>query len=903
MSSLRNRSRLSSQTSITTNSNSHTLTNELYERKTKALEGGLKKLKVTTHREPTKSFSEANRTDSNRGPSQYTTDVLHDKPSGRTVATKAFTIQTSSACGQCEREKAAMKCLECGENYCTHCFDQFHVRGALQRHHYILLTDESVSPKKSQSHRTDVSPPLSSHRQDINDAERRYVITVNKNKTNESNNEKTNLSSSRQAFIHNDNNKPRRISSKAEVITSIHDPTVDQFESSEKLPNIEFNTMKKTSNEQSFTRTFRLVDKNSQAVYVHRPKRASLIQQQQQQQQPKVNIKTQARHSVSDRTNPSPSRTNSERLNNDASKVQRAKSERETIVQENRNNRDKNKLKKTGEQRQQANHLSKKSRSRSPSSLIKQSNSKIHPPQLSHSIEQESPVSSPTLLTHPFSSYPDRMHQLSTLSNPTSISERESDTQSNVVDEYSIARFNLVLDDIVDRTKLELANQMNRLSETVLSIKSDKEHSFTRLVPIESIATTMKRDSPFSFSHSLNKNNRIHSASSRNAADDAFFTDVLLQQVIPSPISPPLILECSSSKKWQHDGENHAIEQREQERRVVSRQSSIHTLSLTDSSHSIILDETPQHTVSQMNNRSQQDSSLLSSSLHIDLTSSDADLLNPNMEPLATSSRKNSAVLHKSLAPIPTRKSSTSTVKVSSPIPIARNSSSSNLTSKASSPVPATPKSNRSLSSKSLSSPEPIVNTSSSTTTISANDENVISPDNHHLSINPSNVHISSTIDHVSKPISKPSIVQSETVVVNKLLPKKSVPRLRQPTPSDDLSKFRKLEFSLHKGLKWEEASAESISSARTISSYQSSHIPLPHTQFAEDTSISDNEEYFNPHDLQLNKKNSNPNVVLNEPSLNICQDAHLPSNKNDAFIFQTQLPDGENIDPVTMNH
>ncbi|CAF1444052.1 unnamed protein product [Adineta ricciae] len=853
MSCLRNTSRLSTQTSTTINSTSHTLTNELHERKTKALEGGLNKLKVTILCDQTKALSETSRTHFNKGSAQYSTDESHDKPSGRSVQTKVFTIHTSSDCGQCEKEKASMKCLECGEHYCTQCFEQFHTRGALQRHHYVSLTEDPTSPRKTESRHNDASPPLSSYRQENNDTERRYVITVNKNTP----------SSSRQAFTtSNNSNRARRTSSKQEVITSIHAPSVDQGKPSDRLPTIDMNTIKTTSNEKSFTKTFRLVDQNTQAVYVNRPKRPNVILQQQQPV--KIPTKSHTRNSM-------PSRSNSEHLNRNTTEVRTAQRTYGTMNGKNRNN-----SKSTKSQSSGVNQPLTKSRSRSPILLLKQdsTSSQLN---LKHSVsprklddKQQLPNNSPPLHRH---------QPRSTVSD----SVRTPDIQSNVIDEYSIARFNSVLDDIVDKTKLELANRMNRLSESVLSVKSDKEHSFTRLIPMEPIVKPTRRDSPFSFSNSLKNTNRIHSASSRNAGDDAFFTDVLPQQVIPSPSHPPLILECSSSNKW-HDEQ--PDEQHEEETRILSASSS---------NHSILLDETPQQSTSQLDNQGQQNSSSLSTSLHIALASLETDLLNPNMEPLATSSRINSSVSHKS-PPLaaPARKSSVSTLRDPSPLPVVRNSSSSKSTSKSSSPSPSTPKSNRSVSSKSLPSSEPVIERFPSSTTISANEERTLSSNKIH--------------ENTSKPTNSSSVPISSTVarnekhIVQNLPPKKTLPHPpRQTTASDDSSKYRKLEFSLHTGVKWEEASIESMSSARTVSSFQSSLIPIPHTQFAEDTSISENEEYSSPFpsNMKVNMQNSNRQTILNEKNTNVRGNTQLISNKNDLNAFQTQLPESENLDPV----
>ncbi|THD19555.1 hypothetical protein D915_009470 [Fasciola hepatica] len=43
-------------------------------------------------------------------------------------------------CGQCENKPAVVSCQECSEEYCAKCFAQFHMKGALRRHHSLPLS-------------------------------------------------------------------------------------------------------------------------------------------------------------------------------------------------------------------------------------------------------------------------------------------------------------------------------------------------------------------------------------------------------------------------------------------------------------------------------------------------------------------------------------------------------------------------------------------------------------------------------------------------------------------------------------------------------------------------------------------------------------------------------------------
>jgi hypothetical protein len=135
-----------------------------------------------------------------------------------------------------------------------------------------------------------------SHRQANDDTHRQSIMTVNMHKSEELPNEKTSFTSSQQSFLlwrDKDISKPKRIPQKSEIITSINDATVDKLEFSNKLPNIELNSSKKTSSEQTLMKTYRLIDKNNQAVYVHRTKGTNITKQSQ----PKINAKSNIRHS------------------------------------------------------------------------------------------------------------------------------------------------------------------------------------------------------------------------------------------------------------------------------------------------------------------------------------------------------------------------------------------------------------------------------------------------------------------------------------------------------------------------------------------------------------------------------------------------------------------------------
>ncbi|CAF0943173.1 unnamed protein product [Adineta steineri] len=958
MSNLQNATRQSIQTSMTNKTKSHALNNDLVERKTKALEGGLNKLKVTIQHDKAKPPIETNRSNSNKGISQNASHTPRDRSSvtGRSFSTKSLVIQSNSECGQCEKDGAEINCLECNENYCTICFDQFHSRGALQRHHYALLSGIS-SPtlqKKKQSHSADMNPIEISPRQANDLSPRRYRMIVPKQKSDDLLNGKTNAVS----FQHNDHNKSKRLSQKHETITSINVP----IESSIKLPNIDLNSSRKSSNEKLFTKTYRIIDKNNQATYIHRPKKTNIPKQQ-----PKANVKINIRHSY-------PSQTiDIEHSDNDLAK-ERTEERMQSITPEeifNNNNSD-------FEHERPITHVSSKSHSFLTNSSNKQdclpskSESITLFPQSLRSVlaaksndEHATIIDSSSHVSRSSSTSSEKLDQPSTVFNSSTISKHNTDIQSNVMDQYSIARFNLALDDIVDKSKLEIANQLNRLTENSHSAITDKDHhSSTNIVSMDSVTTISRRNSPFSFSNSFNKSQRLNSSSSRHTDDDEFFTEVEPQPKSPSPILPLLDLNNSTSNK-----------------------SFIENLSHTTSNHSIILDETQHGSKSQNDNHSRPRSSLFSSSLSIQIPPSESDLMNTKMEPLATSSRKNSSTSKKNSLPIVrsdrrrsllqaipkisssagTSRSSSSTessTKTPSPtvrsdrhrslfqsIPKISSSSSSSARSRSSSSTKSSTKtasptvrsdrhrslfqaipkisSSSSSSAKSMtkiasptvrsaSSPSPrpipkhtlspkstIHNASSSTTMMVENKKSTLPSDNNKYvqksieNNNSSNVHMLPTVNNLSKANSVKPFNRNKTKTVNNLSTRKK-PQTHRQIPDFDDSKFNKLEFSLGDGLKWQEASIESMSSLKTTSSHQSSN-PV-NLQFAKDTSISDNDDDrslqnvngFTQHHSELDMQNSDENAILNEHLLNIREGAQLSFNEKNSVVFQTQLLDDE---------
>ncbi|XP_067038102.1 uncharacterized protein [Acropora muricata] len=65
--------------------------------------------------------------------------LLGDKPLENYLRKAAISSQPlngvhASMCGQCDRNKAVLVCMECAEKYCASCFKSFHQKGALKKH-------------------------------------------------------------------------------------------------------------------------------------------------------------------------------------------------------------------------------------------------------------------------------------------------------------------------------------------------------------------------------------------------------------------------------------------------------------------------------------------------------------------------------------------------------------------------------------------------------------------------------------------------------------------------------------------------------------------------------------------------------------------------------------------------
>ena len=308
---------------------------------------------------------------------------------------------------------------------------------------------------------------------------------------------------------------------------------------------------------------------------------------------------------------------------------------------------------------------------------------------------------------------------------------------------------------------------------------------------INSSMTTPRRHSPFSFSNPMYKTSRMNSTSSMDAGEGGFFTDFTPRKILPTPLPPPPILECSTSNEWKHALENHAS----QSNHILLPKLSIPSLSRPSSKQTM-------PTQTEIYNDSRPGSSLSSTSLPLSITSSKSDF-NPSKSDSSTT---------------PSRKSSSSTVDNTTSSNSTEKNSSSTTTSKASTGPTSTSKDTSSISTTTTTTTTTTATTDSTSSEKEATiikEEKVPSRSDAEQSLeesmHSSKAQLSETTIEPIKPVPSEYLTR-ETNITGKDLPveKKSRRRTRRhPTTNNDSSQYRKLEFSIGDGLKWQEASLE----------------------------------------------------------------------------------------------
>ncbi|CAF1100383.1 unnamed protein product [Adineta ricciae] len=334
MSNPRSTGHIPLKTSMTNKWKSQAPTSELLERQTRALEDSLNRLKLAMNPDKTKTTTDTTGPIWDRGKSgplsHYANHVLRDEPRKQFDANKPTKIRVltdepavpvnrpsivanmlsaksngsngkTTKCGQCEKDEAKMKCLECAESYCTTCFAHFHLRGALQRHRCVPLSESrpSTPQKKKKTVGADVifkelrvaqskddflrNSTMATEAYEYIDDEIDYengdegrnggeLLTGNYD-------EKTSAASFQQALMQwrqQGNHKKKGQTSNPSKKKSTHEVAVDTVYdtngemNTNSVPNIEFSTSKLTYAEKLLVKKYRRSNKNNQEFFNQR---------------------------------------------------------------------------------------------------------------------------------------------------------------------------------------------------------------------------------------------------------------------------------------------------------------------------------------------------------------------------------------------------------------------------------------------------------------------------------------------------------------------------------------------------------------------------------------------------------------------------------------------------------
>ncbi|CAF3415638.1 unnamed protein product [Rotaria socialis] len=865
-------------------------------------------------RDKIKSTIETFRSISNKGILQNTNHMSRDKPTVSLFSPKSSTITQTIKCGQCVTEEAKMKCIECVENYCANCFTYFHLRGALQRHHRIFLSENqlSISQRKNRSFNSDLNLRDLTHRQSNDGLHRKSTMTLNVHESEELHNLKTNSTSFQKAFSkwRNKNvNGSKAIRSKNGFITSINETISDRMDYSNRLPNIESNSSRLSSNEKIRSKRDRPIEKNN----LKKSNQQSKKTKDTKKDKPKIGVMINIYYALTENTNLNDPSIDIESFDEDIEEIQTEKSVQAINTEEQSNNE--NTLEHVEEQERPVTHISSKSYLDSTSPSMKKNSMTLCEKSL-HSLlstkstdELETIVYSELFLSHSLLSSIDGYDEPSNFSNQNRIPDDKT-SLSTIVDHYPVAHFDSSLNDLSYESKIESSNHFNQLSKPDSPIRTEKDPTpTTDRLPINTSKNTQRRNSPFSFTNRTSDLHGGNSSSSIGTNDDCFFTDMLPRQ----KNSSHRILSPSKSNHEQADiSENQTTINSPS----IPTKSPITSAVRRDSKHSIKIEQSPCQSKSATSRPASSSSSSSSTSLPISVMSSKSDFIYPNSQSSAKSSRKSSSSsisTTKSSSPAKTKMSSSTTTNRSSSITTKASSSTTTLASTKSSPV-GSPSNNRSSSKPTINHSSLELETIPSKT---AENSKVPLPLNNDSSIQDP---IISLNDHHSSPVGtqqdlndlvKPNSTRSQTadeIINENHSPMKEKNPHRQLTHSEELSKFRKLEFSMEDGLKWQAASGESLSSTKTISSIQTLHTksvqsftPQPTNGTGRLTLMYEtakkNEKYFNcihQEHYSTYTKNVNDDVNVNEHLLQILQDAELPLDEKSSPMIQTKSQENE---------
>lgn len=383
--------------------------------------------------------------------------------------------------------------------------------------------------------------------------------------------------------------------------------------------------------------------------------------------------------------------------------------------------------------------------------------------------------------------------------------EDSKSTPSTIIVHYPVAHFDSSLNDLSYESKIVSNNHFNETSESSSSIESEQPELIDSQVPENSPIITQRRPSPFSFTYGSNELHRVNSSSSIDTNDDCFFTDVSPQKtsITPRSVTKSNLNANDYRLESQRDKQNQIRKnsiskvqptvksiQRRNSKQFPKRNKSIdqsknETNRSESSSTSVSLPVSIEiSSKSEFNHRTSQGSTTTSSSSR---KSSSSSISTSSSESIQTTTTSNSSSAKRKTSSSSRPQSTTSTATINS-------SSTATPTSNRLSSSTSTP-SNAASSTKTNSSPIP-----ESTPSITRENSTPKSPIINHEFIQESTKSLN------DKSLSKLDTINNE----NYSMVKEKI-RHRRVSTNEDISKFRKLEFSMEDGLKWQAASAEYV--------------------------------------------------------------------------------------------
>ncbi|CAF4649970.1 unnamed protein product [Rotaria sp. Silwood1] len=680
MSNLRSTGHLPLKTPMTNKWKSQAPSSDILERQTRALEESLNKLKLAMHPDKTKSTTEANVSIWDKGKtgplSQYASHVLRDEPKRVFDANKPtrirvlgdeppatvvrpslvanlFTVKPTATttttnkmikCGQCEKDEAKMKCLECAESYCAACFAHFHLRGALQRHRCVSLNESRpATPQKKK-------PPIgadvifkelrfaqskddffqksgtTTDNFDYNDDDIQSEEGEGGQLLNGNYDEKISAASFQQALKQwrqsGDKKKSNKKNNRLKKSKSTHEVAVDTvYDTDSKLnqilmPNIEFHSSKLTYAEKLLVKKYRRSNKNNQEFFNQRIPITNRTPREKSKNIQDIQVNRSLPHNL----NLEDTNIEVEPLYDDMSTVRVDESARTITAEETHNNNNNEnidnfdhdeedeELMRLKQQERTKSRTSKKPISRPNSSAMRKNSISSRPnsvalfqhplPSLlttNPSDELKAIVDSQSIPSRPSSAAlkkPSKIDcRLPTMWNRNWKPEQSISDGIEVklikIDQHSINQFDSALNDLLDETKIELASRSNSSIETkrpptatIIPISARSEKDKSVNTPTQTPTLTPTPTPRRNSPFHFTNLSRKIDSSSSLDTGEGGFFTDVTPRKVSKPPTPPPVVPQSPSNEWKQLLKNRSARSSIEQRPVIPNLMSLRKASI-----------------------------------------------------------------------------------------------------------------------------------------------------------------------------------------------------------------------------------------------------------------------------------------------------------------------------------